>query len=380
MIPQSPPMVWSEEQQALREVATSLCAERAPVSQLRALRDDRNPLGYDPDLYAEMADLGWCAMGFPEALGGLDLGLTEMAAIAEPMGRHLVASPMLAPLVLAGSALMRGGSVAQKEQWIPAIASGDALLSLAWEEPHTRNRWWTASTTATRTPRGWSLSGHKVGVLDGHIAHAHIVVARTSDDGFSLFLVPRDHPGLTCERLHQVDSRNSARLLLDGVDLGEDALVGVLDGGADLLEFTLDRGAAVLSAEMLGSARAAFDLARAYLAERTQFGKPIGSFQALQHRASRMFMALELAQSASDAAVRVADQRPSELAPYASLAKARCSDLYLHIASEAIQLFGGIGMTDEHDIGFYLKRARTTAWTFGDGHFHRQRWAKHHGY
>ena len=232
---------------------------------------------------------------------------------------------------------------------------------------------------------GWRISGEKVQVLDGGVADALVVSARTGGDerdrdGITLFLIPRTSTGLTVQRQHRVDSRNAALITLDGVRVGKDAIVGEPGQGAALLERVVDSATVGLCAEMLGAMSEAFDRTLEYLKTRDQFGVPIGSFQALKHRAAEMFIDIELCRSSVMAAARSIDAGDAEAALLVSLAKARCSDAAIHVANEAIQMHGGIGMTDEHDIGFYLKRARVAEMTFGDSDYHRDRWARLSGY
>jgi acyl-CoA dehydrogenase len=263
------------------------------------------------------------------------------------------------------------------------VCAGDAFLALANEERGARFDLSRVATRAERTDAGFRITGEKVHVIDGTAAHAFVVAARSAGrdgEGVSLFLVPADAEGVEVERLRRVDSRGAASVRLRAVSVGRDALVGPEAGGAALLEEVVDVATVGLCAEMLGSAAEAFDRTLRYLKDRTQFGVPIGSFQALKHRAANVFIELELLRSAVMAAARALDEGSPEARPLVSLAKARASETAVLVANEAVQMHGGIGMTDEHEIGFYLKRARVADCSFGDAAYHRDRWARLLGY
>jgi alkylation response protein AidB-like acyl-CoA dehydrogenase len=265
------------------------------------------------------------------------------------------------------------------------VCAGDAILALASEERGGRYDPFALATRAESTGEGFRISGEKVQVIDGAAARAIVVVARTAGgererDGISLFLVPADASGVEVERQRRVDSRGAAIVRLRGVQVGRDALVGPEGGGAALLEEVVDVATAGLCAEMLGSSAEAFDRTLGYLKDRMQFGVPIGSFQALKHRAANLFIELELVRSAVMAAARALDEGSPDARALVSLAKARASETAVLVANEAVQMHGGIGMTDEHDIGFYFKRARVAECSFGDAAYHRDRWARLLGY
>jgi alkylation response protein AidB-like acyl-CoA dehydrogenase len=280
--------------------------------------------------------------------------------------------------------MVLGGSDAQCEAILPGICSGERILALAHEEcshhaPH------CIATRAEKTARGYRLTGAKLFVLDGHVADAWVVVARTEGvlqerEGITLFLVPPNAPGAFVERTWMVDSRNSACVHLNDVEVPESDRIGPVGQGAAILDRVLDVAAVALSAEMLGGIQEAFDRTLTYLKERRQFGVPIGSFQALQHRAARMFCEIELTRSIVLAALHAMDQDSTDVPLLASVAKARASDTFVLVANEAIQMHGGVGVTDELDIGFFLKRARVAEMTFGDAAYHRDRFARLQGY
>jgi alkylation response protein AidB-like acyl-CoA dehydrogenase len=377
--------VLSDDQQLLAKTARDFIAERSPLNRMRKLRDERDPLGYSPKLYQEMAELGWTSIPFSEADGGLGMGLSSMVLVTEAMGRGLAPEPVLTSVMLAGQALALGGSAAHKAAWLPSVMDGSKVLALAYQEPFSRYDLNKVETRAERSGGGYVLDGDKTHVLDGQGASGFLVSARTSGEagaahGVSLFLVDAKARGVKTTRQIRVDSRNACLLKLDTVQVSEDALVGRLDAGAELLQRTLDRGSVALCGEMLGGMSEAFERTVEYLKQRKQFDTLIGAFQALQHRAARMFVEIELARSAVMAAARALDAGVPEAGVLACVAKARCSDAYVLIANEAVQMFGGIGMTDEHDIGFFMKRARAAEMTFGDAAFQRDRFATLSGY
>ena len=378
-------LVLTEDQELLAKTAADFVAEHSPVARVRQLRDVGDPDGFSRALWKQMAELGWVGIPFPEAVGGAGMGLAELAVVLEALGRTLAPEPFLSCTLLAGQALLHAGSEAQKSRWLPPLVAGEQLLALAFQERRSRYDLRRVATQAERAGDGWRLSGEKIQVLDGASADALIVSARTAGApadaaGITLFLVPHGAPGLAIVRQHRVDSRATALLTLDRVTVAAGDVVGTLDRGGDLLESVVDRATVGLCAEMLGSMSAAFERTLTYLKQRVQFGVPIGSFQALKHRAAQCFIEIELARSTVMAAARAIDAGDAEAAKLVSLAKARCSDAGVLIGNEAVQMHGGIGMTDEHDIGFYLKRARVAEMTFGDAAFHRDRWARLSGY
>jgi alkylation response protein AidB-like acyl-CoA dehydrogenase len=332
-----------------------------------------------------MAELGWVGIPFPESLGGAGMGLAELAVVLEALGRKLAPEPFLSTVLLGGGAILRGGSEAQRRHWLPDVVAGDTFLALARQERRSRYALRRVATRAERQGGGFRITGEKIQVEDGGVAGAFVVSARShgaeSDpEGISLFVVPADAAGLSVERQHRIDSRGAALVRLDGVQVGGDALLGREGGGGDLLEEVVDAATVGLAAEMLGSMSEAFARTLDYLKNRVQFGVPIGSFQALKHRCAEMFTEIELCRSVVMAAARAVDAGDPESARLVSLAKARCSDAFVLVGNESIQMHGGIGMTDEHDIGFYFKRARVADVTFGDAAYHRARWARLSGY
>lgn len=374
-------LVLSEDQELIGKTAADFVAKRSPVARFRALRDAKDPRGYSPALWKEMADLGWLGIPFPESAGGAGLGLADLAVVLEALGRTLAPEPFVSTVLLAGRVLARGGSEAQQQAWLPGVIAGDCVLAFAQQEPKSRYQLAHVATRAERAGSGFRLRGEKIQVLDAASADAIVVVARTAGSehdaaGITLFLVPKGARGLEIVPQMRVDHRSAAIVRLDGVEVGAGDAIGAVDGGGALLEEVVDYATAGLCAEMLGSMAQAFALTLEHLKSRVQFGVPIGSFQGLQHRAANGFVEIELSRSCVLAATRAIDSGDAEARRLVSLAKARCSEAFLLVANEGVQMFGGVGMTDEYDIGFYLKRARVAELTFGDASFHRDRWAR----
>ena len=377
-------LVLNEEQRLLRDTSREFLGKHAPVSSLRALRDNRDSTGYSTELWQQMAELGWASIILPQEYGGLDFGFTGLGVVMEETGRTLTASPLLASAVIGASALLLGGNASQKESLLPAIAAGELTLALALEESH-HHRPNRIATRAQADGDDYIITGSKTFVLDGHSADRLLVVARTDGEthdtsGISLFLVDPDSEGLRRQRTSLMDSRNAANINFDHVRVSREALVGEPGLGWAVLEPTLDRARVALAAEMLGSALEAFERTVAYLKEREQFGVKIGSFQALQHRAAHMQSRIELCRSVVLQALTAVDETPEQLPLLASLAKTQLNALVKLVSNEAVQMHGGIGVTDELEIGFFLKRARATMQAFGDSGFHKDRYATLCGY
>jgi alkylation response protein AidB-like acyl-CoA dehydrogenase len=377
-------LALNEEQRMLKDSAKQFFASKAPVEALRKLRDGKDATGYATSLWQDMVELGWSAITIPENYGGLQFGYLGLGQIFEEAGHTLAASPLFATAVLGASAIELGGSEVQKNSWLPRIAAGEVTLALALEEQN-RHAPTHIATRAEKADRGFRLTGSKVFVLDGHTADYLIVAARSSGNtgdanGISLFLVDANAKGVTRTRTLMMDSRNAARIDLSNVEVAADALIGDLDHGFAILDQVLDRGRIVLAAEMLGGCLEMFNRTVAYLKEREQFGVKIGSFQALKHRASIMFTEIELCKSVVLEALTAADEKPQQLAKLASLAKTKLNDTYQLVTNEATQMHGGIGVTDELDVGLFLKRCRVAMQIFGDSAFHRDRYATLHNY
>lgn len=378
-------LVLDADQQMLKQAARDFVKKESPVSRVRKLRDERHPEGFSRAMWRKMAELGWQGIVVPAEYGGLGMGMTELACVLEECGRNLVPEPLVSTLGLGTSAILLGGTEAQKSELLPRVADGSLILTVAYQERGSRFAPSRVEAKAMRRGDGVVLSGEKVLVLDGHAADSFIVSARTSGaaadrQGVSLFLVPRGAPGVDVVRQSTLDLRGAAIVKLRDVELPISARVGEDGGGVALLEATLDRATAALSAEMLGGMQAAFEMTLEYLKTRKQFGVLIGTFQALKHRAAEVFVEIELARSAVLGACDALDRGAREASSLVSAAKARCSDAAMLAGYEGVQMHGGIGMTDEHDIGLYLKRARAAEMTFGDAAYHRDRFAALSGF
>jgi len=378
-------LVLTDEQRLLQDTTREFVAKHSSLRRVRELRDTREPLGFSPRLWHEMAQLGWLGIPFPEEYGGAGLGYTDLMVVLEELGRGLVPEPVLSAVLLGGGLIAQGGSPSQRQALLPPLISGTLRLAVAYEEARSRHNPLYVDVRARPTASGWLLSGEKQAVLDGFGADRLIVSARTAGSGtdsggITLFLLDAHAPGLAIERQWRIDGRNAAGVRLDDVAVGRDDTVGAVDDGGPLLSTIIDRATVGLCAEMLGSMSAALEMTLAYLRTRVQFGVPIGSFQALKHRAAKMYIETELARSAVLAAHRALDAGSSDVPSLTSISKARCSDAFILIGNETVQMHGGIGMTDEHDAGLFLKRARVTEMTFGDAPYHRSRFADLHGY
>jgi len=382
-------LALTEDQALLSRTAHEFATGGSPIARLRKLRDARDERGYALDRLARMAELGWTGIPFAESDGGVGMGFAELVLVTEAMGRGLAPEPLIPSIALAGRAIALGGSAAVKAAWLAPAIAGTKVLALA----HARHR---GRFDLTRVPvraaragdgngDGFRLTGTATQVWGGHLADAYVVAARTAGDdgdadGIALFVVPATSPGVTSRRQHRIDSQNVAELAFDGVAVATGDALGAVGDGHALLARVVDEATVALAGEMLGGMSEAMERTLAYLRERRQFGVAIGSFQALKHRAARLYIELELSRSAVMAAARALDAGSLEAPALASLAKAKLSDAYCLIANEAVQLHGGIGMTDEHDIGLFLKRARVSEMTFGDAAYHRDRYAALSGY
>ena len=376
--------VLSEEQTMIRDQAKSWVQEKSPVTAFRKVRDSGNADGFDRDVWKEMAEMGWAGILIPENYGGTGLGYLTLGLVLEETGRTLTASPLVSTALTATTALLLGGNDAQKQKWLPRIAEGKTIGTLAVDET-AHHRPETIAFKAEKSGAGYKLNGKKTFVLDGGAADLIVVAARTSGKpgdktGITLFLAEGKASGLSRENLKTVDSRGVANLAFKDVEVTADAILGKADDGFGILEATLDRARIGLSAEMLGHAVQSFETTLDYLKTRVQFGQPIGTFQALQHRAAKMFTDLELARSCVEAALSGIDRDANDLAELASLAKAKVGDVVHLVSNEMVQMHGGIGMTDAHDAGLYLKRARAQEATFGGSSYHRDRYATLNGY
>ena len=371
-------LVLNEEQVMLKDAARDFLQGRAPVSHLRKIRDEGAGKGFSQELWQEMVDLGWSAILVPEAHGGLDYGYTGMGIVLEETGRTLTPSPLLGTALVGVAAIRLAGSEKQAAAILPEVAAGRQLLALACDEVP-RHDPAQVATRALDTPEGFSLSGQKTAVLDGQAADRFIVSAMT-DDGLSLFLVPADAPGVQVEPMAALDIGRNAELRFDKVALGAEQRLGEAPVDMAVLDKILDAARVGAAAEMLGLAQEAFERTVEYLKERRQFGVPIGSFQALQHRAAFLWGELETCKSLVLKALQTLDEAPEESAQLASMTKAKLGETARLAANEAIQMHGGIGMTDEFDIGFFLKRCQILDTLYGDRYYHLDRYARLRGY
>lgn len=369
----------TSEQTLMRDQAKAWAKERAPVQKFREMRDSGIEQRFDAQTWSEIIEMGWTGILVPEEYGGSDLDYLTFGIVLEELGRHLTASPLFASALVGATALNIAGSDAQRQAYLPKIVDGSEILSLAVDESN-RHAPTDVSLSAKATASGYKLNGSKGFVLEGMAATTFVVSTRTSGEpgettGISLFLVPADAAGLEREFLSTADSRGYANLTFNNVEVPADAVLGSVDDGWDALDAILDRARAGLGAEMLGCAAQAFDMTLEYLKTREQFGQLIGSFQALGHRAAALFTGLELARSCAEAALQAIDEDVDNIPQMCSLSKSRLSD-YLHeMSTQLIQIHGGIGMTDEYDAGFYLKRARALEGRYGNAGFHRDRYA-----
>jgi acyl-CoA dehydrogenase len=378
------PLVLNEEQQLLQDSARDFATNRCEIDWLRKVRSDSDTIGYDTEVWQQMVELGWTAIPFAEDVGGLGLGYAEVGVVLEELGRRLAVTPYLSSVVLGGGVVDLGGSDAQRLAILPGVCEGTTLLAFAYQETQ-RHEPYVVTTTAQQSGDGYLLAGRKVLVLDGAAADQLIVLARTSGgsedrNGLTLFLVDPKAAGVEVTRGLLLDSRSAAHLTLDNVSVGADAVIGSVDGAADVIDEVFDRAAVALSAEMLGGVQESFERTVEYLKEREQFGAKIGTFQGLKHRAARWFCEVELTRAIVAQALRAIDDKDAKRAELASTCKARASDAFRQSGQEGIQMHGGMGVTDEADIGLFLKRARVSELLLGDSAFHRARFAQLRGF
>jgi alkylation response protein AidB-like acyl-CoA dehydrogenase len=374
-------LVLNEDQRMLMDSARGAIAAKAPIAMWRQLRAEASPDGFSRAFWRECAEMGWTGVLVPQEFGGIDFGVTGAGLIAREMARTLAPSPFLSTAVLAASALRRSESAAAKAKWLPRITSGEAIVAFAIDEgPRPTDQ---TQAMAVKSGQDWLVTAAKHFVLDGHVADAFIVESRRFAGTPALFLVEADASGLTRDARTLVDNRRVASVALERVQLPQDAVLG----GVSLIEATLDVGRAVVAAALCGVAEEAFARTMSYLKERKQFDRRIGSFQALQHRAAKLHIDIENSWSATLKALQALDaDAPStafdarDAAFDVAVAKAKASRTACEATAECLQMHGGIGMTDEFDIGLFLKRARVDSVLFGDPAFHAERVAMLLGY
>ena len=377
-------LILTEEEQFLKDTAKNFAEERSPITHFRSLRDNSDPMLWDKDIWNEMSKLGWPGIMIPEEFGGSNFGLSGICVVLQECAKTLTPSPLFASGVLGAYAINNYGTKEQKEKYLPLIASGELTTSVAVDESSHHNPYDT-ELVAKKSSDEYILSGKKKFVIDGTSSDLLIVLARTSGEkgdltGLTLFLVDPTNEGIDRIKLEMADSRNYANISFDNVKISSKNILGDIEAGGEAIDDVLDIGRIAMSAEMLGNSEAAFETTLDYLKQRKQFGVLIGSFQALQHRAAEMFCEIELTKSSVIAAMRAADERSNDVQRLSSLAKTVAGETLHLVSNEAIQMHGGIGVTDEYDIGFFLKRARVAEQIFGSAKFHTERYANLSGF
>lgn len=373
-------LVLNEEQSMLRDSARGLISDKAPVAHMRKLRDAKDATGFSRDLWKTFAEMGFSGLLVPEEFGGSGLGAVEAGVIMEEIGRTLMPSPFLSTAVLAATAFSRGGNKSQKSEFLTKIAKGDLVAALAIDEG-AKHRPAKTAMSAVRSGNGFKLKGAKAFVVDGHVSDLLIVAARTAgkpgeSEGLTLFLVDPKSKGLEIERTAMVDYHNAARIMFNDVEVTADSVLGEVDQGAQLLEGILNVGRGAVASEMVGTSEEAFSRTVTYLKERKQFGKLIGEFQALQHRAAHLYTEIEITKAAVMKALQMLDGDFDNAGPAVAVAKAKAGSTATLAVQEAVQMHGGVGMTDAFDIGFFMKRARVCQELFGDTAFHADQLAR----
>jgi len=378
------PLYHTDDQAMLADTARGFMADEGNVAkQLRHFRDMNCKDGFGHALWKQFAELGFTGIVVPEADGGLGMGHVEAGIVLEEIGRNLTPSPFLTSSVMAATALS-AASAELKGRYLPGLLAGDSVFAVAIDEGP-KHRPERIATRAERSGNGFRLSGQKAFVVQGGSADMLVVAARTagSDDddaGITLFAVPKDAAGLGMDVVRLVDSSQGAHVTLDGVQLDADAVIGEVDGGREVLNRVLNAGRVGAAAESVGVAAGAFEMTTTYLKQRKQFGKLIGEFQALQHRAAHLYSELEIARAAVIKAQQLLDAGSEKAPLMVSVAKAKAGKAAGLAVKEGLQMHGGIGMTDEYDIGLYMKRDRALAEFMGDLYYHAERVAQLSGY
>jgi len=370
-------LVLTEDQQMLKEAAKGFISETAPVDEFRRLRDANE--AYDAELWQQMAELGWSAIAVPEAYDGLDFGLTGLGLIAVEAGRQLLASPLQTTAAIGASALVLGKSESARKRLLPQIATGETFVTLAVDENNHHDPLYTTAK-AVSADGGYTLDGSKVFVPEGNYADFFVVVARDEAERFVMLLVDASAPGVTKEAVQLIDSRDYANVQFSGISVSADDVLASGDEAEAIVQTLVDIATIMAACELYGIAQKAFEQTVQYLTEREQFGQIIGTFQALQHRVAHAFAQLQLLKSVVLDALDAAEKNRPDLAMAASHVKALANDTAQLITNEAIQMHGGIGLTDELDIGLYFKRVRTLRNAYGLSSYHRRRFARLSGY
>lgn len=363
---------FSEEQELLRKSAADFLNKECPMTYVRQMMEDDR--GYSEELWNKMAELGWMGLIYPEEFGGAGLNMVDLTVVLEEMGRVALPGPFLSTVTLGGSAILEAGNSEQKNKYLPDIATGKTKATLAFLEENARwdDQGINLRARARRGGKGYLLSGVKLFVPDAHVADIIVCAARTSD-GVTLLLVERQQPGVSTRLLKTMDqTRRLCEVTFDKVQVGAEAVLGTPGIGWVALARIIDRAKVALCAEMCGGAQKVLDMTVEYAKIREQFGRPIGSFQAIQHKCADMLVQVESAKSATYyAAWAVANDVP-EAPLAAAMAKAYCSDAYRKVSAEGIQVHGGIGFTWEHDMHIYFKRAKGSEVTYGDATWNRE--------
>lgn len=371
---------FTEEQELLRRTARKFFENECPSAVVRTLMD--GPEGMTPELWAKIAEQGWLGLIHPEEYGGMGLGFVDLVVLMEEMGRAAVPGPFFSTVLLGGLAIAEAGGDSQKKQWLPRIVAGDTRVTLGWMEPSATLGPQGIALQATQSGGRFTLAGTKLFVHDAHTADAIVVAARTgggkgAEEGVSLFLLPKGTPGLEVKLLPTMDqTRKLCEVTLKGVTVGPDALLGEAGAGWKPLGRVLDRATVALCAEMCGGAQKVLDMTVEYAKIRQAFGRPIGSYQGVKHRAADMLVDVENSKSITYYAAWAMDEGVPEGPLAVSMAKAYVSDASRRVAAAGIQLHGGIGFTWEHDLHLYFKRAKGSEFTFGDATYHRERVAQ----
>ena len=376
-------LVLNEEQVFLKDSAKKFASEKTPTTHFREVRDSEIDNCYDDKIWQEMVSLGWTGILVPEEFGGSNFGVAGISSILEELGRTLTPSPLFSTAVVGVSLIKHANGDVKKNVLSKVVQEGLRLCFAIEESNHHHSL--NISCEAKKDGKNFSISGEKSFVVDGGFADKVIIACRTSGekgnkDGLSLFVLDADTKGLTITPTKMVDSRNAANMKFDNVIVSSDMLIGKEGNAYEIIESVLDISRAAIAAEMLGGALQAYEITLDYLKEREQFGSKIGSFQALQHRAAVMFSELELCKSCVIESITSFDEGGNDSERLASLSKAKVGEVFHLISNESVQMHGGIGVTDEYDIGLYLKRARVAEQIFGDSDFHKNRYAELTGY
>ena len=371
-------LLLNEEQKMLKDSAAEFLALNAPVEQFRALRDN-NYTPYDHDLWKEIVEMGWTALTIPEAYNGLDFGYVGLGQVLEEMGKNLTKAPLFSSIILGGTALVHSTNEELKKRWIPSLMNGNKRVAFAQDE----TSYYAPETIhcrAKKTKEGYVLNGQKKMIIDGKDADAYLVVAKTDQEETALFLIDANSKGIAISTEVLLDAGTYASIDLQNVTIDHGDRVSAPGKGEKLIQRINTTAAIALSAEMMGMIHAAYGKTIAYLQERQQFGKRIGSYQALQHRAAKLFCEIELCKSIVIKALKGLDEEVKNIDELASLAKAKLGLTLKEVSNEAMQMHGGIGVTDDVNIGFYFKRARVAQRLFGDYNYHLDRYAQLNGY